>query len=135
MYKFLMIFSVALILFFTVTDAYCAKKDGWFLRVDPNTTQADAIDLWVGKSGDSLSHHYWRQWTNADDTEIDLPYELNEYDSIWVKGKAIPHGKMVRMFISFRDEIPQEMTFKDEMELNIQRERIDEDEDENESQE
>lgn len=88
-----------------------AEKNGWFVRVCTNLTEASGIDLEVGLGGQASSHRAWRRWNSNDDREFDFPEDLRNVQEVWIRGVAVPEDRNVHMCVCFRDHVTQKMEF------------------------
>ncbi len=100
-------------------EAAAAKKDGWWVKVIKQKTEAKAIKLEIGLGGNDASHKPWTTWKSADDAEFDVPDEFKSVAEIWIKGIADPEDRNVDMEIYYKDRCTQKMEFDADEEHEI----------------
>jgi len=114
-------------LFVNTTDLTCAEQTGWYIQMDSIETDAQAVEIWVGTPDQPYTYHFWKRWTSSEDDYQDLPAELQDKDSVWIRAIAVPNDKTVHMFVRYRNDVPQEMKFTGQQEGIFRTEFTDED--------
>ena len=93
-----------------------AARDGWYVRICRNKTDADQIHLELGVGNDKASRVAWRTWMPGDASEIDLPVDVRQAPEIWIRATASPKGRQCVMCLCYLDHVVKRMGFRGEEE-------------------
>ena len=66
-------------------------RDGWWIRVNSNQTQASSIDFQIGTK--AQDRETWRTWHSNDPSEFDLPMKYRTVEHIYIRATANPEGR------------------------------------------
>lgn len=102
--------SFAIVLLWTAMLT-AAEHPGWYVEVDIITTQAEAIDFYIGKPGEPYTRNFWTRWSLGDDNEIEVPIEMQGEDNIRIKAVTVPENTEAAISIAYKDETPQRISF------------------------
>ncbi len=96
-----------------------AKKEGWWIKIHTDKTEASSVKMWIGLGGQDKTHKEWMTWNSNDPSEIDLPEDIRQVKEIWFKAQAIPKDKDVYICIHYKDGAKQRMEFDDHEEHEV----------------
>jgi len=78
----LLIAIVSVFLFGAGTFAQEAKKDGWWIKANPQKQESPMMIFYVGSS--SHSYGFWRVWNPGDPAEFDVPEEYRNVPTLYI---------------------------------------------------
>jgi len=99
------------------TQPAAAKKDGWWIHITPERTNAELIVFDIGLNKDTSK--VWMVWHKGDPSEIDLPDDMKEIFELYLRATAHPATKQVYMSIMFKDNGVKQMTFNSEEDHSV----------------
>jgi hypothetical protein len=95
------IFVFGSILFAQGAKVQEAKKDGWWIKVDPQKPGSQMIAFYVGSS--SGSYGFWRVWNPGDATEFDVPEENKNGQKLYILAQTTS-GKTCRLCMMYKSK-------------------------------
>jgi hypothetical protein len=66
-------------------------RDGWWIRINTNQTQATSIDFQIGTK--AQDRETWRTWHSNDPVEFDVPAKYRSVEHIYIRATANPEGR------------------------------------------
>ena len=66
-------------------------RDGWWIRINTNQTQATSIDFQIGTK--AQDRETWRTWHSNDAPEFDVPMKYRTVEHIYIRATANPEGR------------------------------------------
>jgi hypothetical protein len=66
-------------------------RDGWWIRINTNQTQATSIDFQIGTK--AQDRETWRTWHSNDPIEFDVPAKYRSVERIYIRATANPEGR------------------------------------------
>src|SRR5689334_23181446 len=66
-------------------------RDGWWIRINTNQTQANSIDFQIGTK--AQDRETWRTWHSGDAIEFDMPTKYRTVEHIYIRATANPEGR------------------------------------------
>ena len=66
-------------------------RDGWWIRVNTNHTEATSIDFQIGTK--AQDRETWCTWHSSDPVEFDVPAKFRTVDHIYIRATANPEGR------------------------------------------
>ncbi len=110
---------VSMTIAYTASYTFAEDNQGWRVRVDEINTTAKAIDLWIGEPAKPYTHTFWKRWHLGDDAQMNVPDDLQDHDSIWIKATTEPADTEATLFVTYGNETPYEISFKDTVEDTV----------------
>ncbi len=89
-----------------------AAKSGWWIRINPGATTAQAITMQIGT--DKLQREEWRIWRAGEPTEFDVPEKYAQVPRLYVRGSVTPIGKLATLCMMYKDRGVEHMSFDDD---------------------
>ena len=89
-----------------------ATKRGWWVRINPTTTTAQAITFQIGTS--KLQREEWRVWNSGQPAEFDVPEKYLQVPSLYLRGNLTPIGKLATLCVMYKDRGVEHMSFDDD---------------------
>jgi hypothetical protein len=89
-----------------------AAKTGWWIRINPNGTTAQAITFQIGTS--KLQREEWRVWNAGEPAEFDVPGQYMQAPRLYVRGNVNPIGKFATLCVMYKDRGVEHMSFNDD---------------------
>ena len=81
--------------------ARTALKDGWWIKVRTDRTEATSIDLQIGTKREDRES--WCTWRSSDAAEFDMPAKYLQVARIYVQATANPQGKKGWFCLMYKD--------------------------------
>jgi len=78
------LFAVIVFLFVFAGGAFAqeAKKDGWWIKANPQNQETGMMAFYVGTTGSSYT--FWRVWSPGDPTDFDVPAEFRNGPTLFL---------------------------------------------------
>jgi hypothetical protein len=92
--------------------AAAATKSGWWIRINPSVTTAQAITLQVGTG--KLQREEWRVWRAGEPAEFDVPEKYLQVPRLYVRGSVTPIGKFASLCMMYKDRGVEHLSFDDD---------------------
>jgi hypothetical protein len=89
-----------------------ATKSGWWIRINPGATTAQAITFQIGTS--KLQREEWRGWNPGQPVEFDVPEKYSQVPRLYVRGNVTPIGKIATLCMMYKDRGVEHMSFDDD---------------------
>lgn len=89
-----------------------AAKSGWWIRINPSATTAQAITFQIGTS--KLQREEWRAWNAGQAVEFDVPEKYSQVPRLYVRGNVTPIGKIATLCMMYKDRGVEHMSFDDD---------------------
>lgn len=89
-----------------------ATKSGWWIRINPGATTAQAITFQIGTS--KLQREEWRAWNAGEAVEFDVPEKYSQVPRLYVRGNVTPIGKTATLCMMYKDRGVEHMSFDDD---------------------
>ena len=89
-----------------------ASKKGWWVRINGNLTQAQAVTLQIGTH--KLNREEWRIWRAGEVTEFDVPEKFQNAPRLYLRGSVAPIGRMADLCLMYKDRGVEHMDFYDD---------------------
>jgi hypothetical protein len=89
-----------------------ATKSGWWIRINPNGTTAQAISFQIGTS--KIQREEWRVWNAGEPAEFDVPGQYLQAPRLYVRGNLTPIGKFATLCVMYKDRGVEHMSFDDD---------------------
>jgi hypothetical protein len=89
-----------------------AAKSGWWIRINPGATTAQAITFQIGTS--KLQREEWRAWNAGQAVEFDVPEKYSQVPRLYVRGNVTPIGKVATLCMMYKDRGVEHMSFDDD---------------------
>ncbi len=89
-----------------------ATKSGWWIRINPTSTSAQAITFQIGTS--KLQREEWRVWNSGEAAEFDVPEKYSQVPRLYVRGNVTPIGKLATLCLMYKDRGVEHMSFDDD---------------------
>ncbi|MGH9769492.1 MAG: hypothetical protein ACREAB_18870 [Blastocatellia bacterium] len=89
-----------------------ATKSGWWIRINPGATTAQAITFQIGT--DKLQREEWRVWRAGEPVEFDAPEKYLQVPRLYVRGNLTPIGKLATLCVMYKDRGVEHMSFDDD---------------------
>ena len=96
----------------TQTGASTATKSGWWVRIHPSLTTAQAVTLQIGTS--KLQREEWRVWRTGEPVEFDVPANYQQAPRLYVRGNVTPIGKYADLCVMYKTRGVEHMGFDDD---------------------
>jgi hypothetical protein len=87
-------------------------KSGWWIRINPAATTAQAITFQIGAS--KLQREEWRVWNAGEPVEFDVPEKYAQVPRLYVRGNVTPIGKTATLCMMYKDRGVEHMSFDDD---------------------
>src|SRR5215469_15128934 len=94
-----------------------ATKQGWWIRVNTQKTEASTISFQVGTS--RLDRQNWWTWKSGQFTEFDLPAALRNAPRLYIRGIAEPRRKHAWFCVFYRDHGVRHFKFDGDEDHNL----------------
>jgi hypothetical protein len=89
-----------------------ATKSGWWIRINPSLTTAEAITLQIGTG--KLQREEWRVWRAGEPAEFDVPEKYSQAPRLYVRGSVTPIGKVASLCMMYKDRGVEHLSFDDD---------------------
>ena len=89
-----------------------AAKTGWWVRINPSATTAQAITFQIGSS--KLQREEWRVWNAGEPAEFDVPENYLQAPRLYLRGNVTPIGKFATLCMMYKDRGVEHMSFDDD---------------------
>jgi hypothetical protein len=89
-----------------------ATKSGWWIRINPSATSAQAIAFQIGTS--KLQREEWRVWNAGEPAEFDVPEKYSQAPRLYLRGNVTPIGKLATLCLMYKDHGVDHMSFDDD---------------------
>ena len=89
-----------------------ATKSGWWVRIHPSLTTAQAVTLQIGTS--KLQREEWRVWRTGEPVEFDVPANYQQAPRLYVRGNVTPIGKYADLCVMYKTRGVEHMGFDDD---------------------
>ena len=89
-----------------------ATKSGWWIRINPGATTAQAITFQIGTS--KLQREEWRAWNAGESVEFDVPEKYSQVPRLYVRGNVTPIGRVATLCMMYKDRGVEHMSFDDD---------------------
>ena len=89
-----------------------ATKSGWWVRINPSATTAQAITFQIGTS--KLQREEWRAWNAGEPAEFDVPGKYSQAPRLYLRGNVTPIGKFATLCMMYKDRGVEHMSFDDD---------------------
>jgi hypothetical protein len=89
-----------------------ATKSGWWVRIHPSLTTAQAVTLQIGTS--KLQREEWRVWRQGEAVEFDVPAKYLQVPRLYVRGSVTPIGKLADLCLMYKTRGVEHMGFDDD---------------------
>jgi len=93
-------------------DSSQAAKSGWWIRINPSATTAQAITFQIGTS--KLQREEWRAWNAGEPAEFDVPERYLQAPRLYLRGNITPIGKLATLCMMYKDRGVEHMSFDDD---------------------
>ncbi|MFL6519940.1 MAG: hypothetical protein ACJ8NS_06945 [Chthoniobacterales bacterium] len=93
----------------TVTKVRKVTKAGWWIRVNPEKTQATSISLQIGMT--KKDSKMWRTWTPGQGLEFDVPAELLNAAKLYIRATTDPKNKHALFCVFYMDHAVEQFHF------------------------
>jgi hypothetical protein len=85
-----------------------AKKDGWWIKVDPQKQGSQMIAFYVGSS--SGSYGFWRVWNPGEAIEFDVPDENRNTPKLYILAQTTS-GQKCRLCMMYKTKGVKHLEF------------------------
>jgi hypothetical protein len=92
-----------------ITQAQSASKDGWWIRVNTQKTEASSIALEFGT--DSSNRQPGSVWRTGDPIEFAVPPQYQQVSQLYVLATANPQGKTASLCMMYRQRGVKHLEF------------------------
>lgn len=89
-----------------------AAKSGWWIRINPSATTAQAITFQIGTS--KIQREEWRVWNAGAPVEFDVPGQYLQAPRLYVRGNVTPIGRFATLCVMYKDRGVEHMSFDDD---------------------
>lgn len=89
-----------------------ATKSGWWIRITPSATTAQAITFQIGTS--KIQREEWRVWNAGEPAEFDVPGQYLQAPRLYVRGNVTPIGRFATLCVMYKDRGVEHMSFDDD---------------------
>ncbi len=96
----------------TATTTGTATKSGWWIRLHPTLTTAQAVTLQIGTS--KLQREEWRVWRQGEPVEFDVPAKYQQVPKLYLRGSVTPIGKLADLCVMYKTRGVEHMGFDDD---------------------
>ena len=92
--------------------ASAATRSGWWIRIDPTLTTAQAITFQIGT--DKLHREEWRVWRAGEPAEFDVPANYLQAPRLYLRGNVAPIDKIASLCLMYKTRGVEHMEFNDD---------------------
>ena len=92
--------------------ASAATRSGWWIRIDPTLTTAQAITFQIGT--DKLHREEWRVWRVGEPAEFDVPANYLQVPRLYLRGNVTPIDKIASLCLMYKTRGVEHMEFNDD---------------------
>ena len=89
-----------------------ATKSGWWVRIHPSLTTAQAVTLQIGTS--KIQREEWRVWRQGEPVELDVPAKYQQVPKLYLRGSVTPIGKLADLCLMYKTRGVEHMGFDDD---------------------
>jgi hypothetical protein len=98
---------------------------GWSVKVCPNETKAETVEIWLGLPGKPETQRFWKKWNVGDPVEIQVPDEYRYVPELWIKATATPENRSTHLCLKYGDQVTQKMSFDKQEEKKVKKDAKD----------
>jgi len=89
-----------------------ARKNGWWIRINPGATTAEVIAFQIGTS--KVQREEWRVWRAGEPAEFDVPEKYIQVPRLYVRGNLSPIGRLATLCMMYKTRGVEHMRFDDD---------------------
>jgi hypothetical protein len=93
------------------------KKNGWWIRVNPEKTSATTVWLKIGMT--KKDSKLWRTWKTGQALEFDVPVELRNAARLYIHGTTDPHDRHALFCVFYMDHGVEQFHFDGNVDHNM----------------
>jgi hypothetical protein len=85
-----------------------AKKDGWWIKADPQNQKAPMMAFYAGAN--SQSYGFWRAWNPGQPAEFDVPQEYRNGPTFYILAQT-SSGQKCRLCVMYKSKGVKQLEF------------------------
>jgi hypothetical protein len=85
-----------------------AKKDGWWIKADPQNQKAPMMAFYAGPT--SGSYGFWRGWNPENPAEFDVPQDYRYGPTFYILAQT-SSGQKCRLCLMYKDKGVKQLEF------------------------